>query len=462
MIAVNISHQKLTRLIKKYNVPGPRYTSYPTAVQFSENFDDGLIRRMQENRLSKPAKYSLYIHIPFCFSLCWYCGCTKVITKNQDRGDVYLDYLEKEMVLTKRSFHKDSSLKQIHFGGGTPTFLSPEQLRRLGKLIHSNFKVADDVEFSVEIDPRRVEKDHVKALAEIGCNRASLGVQDTNADVQKAIHRVQPFEQTRNVAGWLRSCGIEDVNLDLIYGLPLQTPSTFQKTIKDAVSLDPDRFAIYSYAHLPSVMPAQKLLNEADFPSTDEKLSMLIHAIEELPKLGYRYIGMDHFARENDDLSIALDEGTLQRNFQGYSTHAELEMIALGMSGISQGNRLYTQNDKDLDNYYSLLDSGQLPIKKILKLTDEDLIRRKIIMQIMCRGEVSYKEFFKETGIDIKNTYSEQLDGLHALESDGLLIQSKDGFFITQLGRLFLRNIAMVFDEYLTRPNHKTTYSKTV
>jgi oxygen-independent coproporphyrinogen-3 oxidase len=264
------------------------------------------------------------------------------------------------------------------------------------------------------------------------------------------------------VTDWLRSNGIKDINLDLIYGLPLQTPSTFQKTITDAVSLDPDRFAIYSYAHLPSVMPAQKLLNESDFPSTDEKLSMLIHAIEQLPQLGYRYIGMDHFARENDDLSIALDEGTLQRNFQGYSTHAELEMIALGMSGISQGNRLYTQNDKDLDGYYSLLDKGLLPVKKVLKLTGEDLVRRKIIMQIMCKGEINFEAFFNETGVDMKSTYKEELARLHELESDGLLIQTGTGFIITETGRLFLRNIAMVFDEYLTRPNHKTTYSKTV
>jgi oxygen-independent coproporphyrinogen-3 oxidase len=459
---VNITHQKLINLVKKYNVPGPRYTSYPTAVQFSEKFDDSLIRTLQENRLAKPANYSLYIHIPFCFSLCWYCGCTKIITKNQDRGDLYLDYLEKEMKITALSFHSESQLKQIHFGGGTPTFLSPKQLRRLGSLIHENFSVANDVEFSVEIDPRRVEENHIKALSEIGVNRASLGVQDTNPDVQKAIHRIQPFEQTRNVTDWLRSNGIKDINLDLIYGLPLQTPSTFQKTITDAVSLDPDRFAIYSYAHLPSVMPAQKLLNESDFPSTDEKLSMLIHAIEQLPQLGYRYIGMDHFARENDDLSIALDEGTLQRNFQGYSTHAELEMIALGMSGISQGNRLYTQNDKDLDGYYSLLDKGRLPVKKVLKLTGEDLVRRKIIMQIMCKGEINFEAFFNETGVDMKSTYKEELARLHELESDGLLIQTGTGFIITETGRLFLRNIAMVFDEYLTRPNHKTTYSKTV
>lgn len=459
---MNISHDKLISLVKKYNVPGPRYTSYPTAVQFSENFDQELIRSMLKNRSENIAHYSLYIHIPFCFSLCWYCGCTKIITKNQDRGDVYLDYLEKEMQLTAASFHKKSLLKQIHFGGGTPTFLSPEQLRRLGQLIQTYFKVAGDVEFSVEIDPRRVDESHVKALADIGCNRASLGVQDTNPDVQKAIHRIQPFSQTKKVAEWLRSNNINDINLDLIYGLPLQTPSTFQKTIEDAVSLDPDRFAIYSYAHLPSIMPAQKLLNEDEFPTTDEKLSMLIHAIEELPKLGYRYIGMDHFAREGDDLSKALDEGTLQRNFQGYSTHAELEMIALGMSGISQGNYLYTQNEKDLDAYYSLLDERNLPIKKVLALGDEDLIRRKIIMQIMCKGELNYKSFFEETGINVKELYSAELSRLEELESDGLLLLMDSGFYITEPGRLFLRNIAMVFDEYLARPNHQKTYSKTV
>ncbi len=457
-----LNQSKLFGLIEKYNVSGPRYTSYPTAVQFQSDFDDSILESEFQIRSEKPALYSLYIHIPFCFSLCWYCGCTKVIAKNQDRGDAYLDYLEKEMKLVSDDIHPESSLKQIHFGGGTPTFLTPDQLMKLGSLIRKYFTIHPDPEFSVEIDPRRITEEHVIALQKIGCNRASLGVQDTDPEVQKAIHRIQPFDQTQKVVSDLRKHGINQINLDLIYGLPKQNPETFRQTLDDALSLNPDRFAIYSYAHIPSVMPAQKLLKEKDFPSTNEKLSMLVMAIDHLGKNGYQYIGMDHFARKSDELVKALHEGSLQRNFQGYSTHAELDMIALGMSGISQSGRLYYQNEKTLDDYYRLLDDGELPIKKAYALTDEDKIRKKIIMQIMCKGEVNFPEFLSQTGINIPEKYSSELDQLAGFESDGLLIQTPNGFHITETGRLFLRNIAMVFDEHLKNRQQKVTYSKTV
>ncbi len=455
-------NSNLPALIEKYNVAGPRYTSYPTAVQFDTNFDQKYLRDELKNRRNNPRHYSLYIHIPFCFSLCWYCGCTKIITKDQDRGTIYLDFLEKEMQLISKKMHPNSSLKQIHFGGGTPTFLDPGQLRRLGGMIQTYFPIHPKPEYSVEIDPRRVSEEHVAALAEIGCNRASLGVQDTNPEVQKAIHRIQPFEQSRIVTEHLRKHGIHHINVDLIYGLPKQTPASFHQTLDDTLSLNPDRFAIYSYAHIPSVMPAQKLLKEDDFPSTNEKLSMLLMAIEYLQENGYEYIGMDHFAKETDELSKALHEGTLHRNFQGYSTHAELDMIALGMSGISQSSRLFYQNSKDLDEYYRLLKEGQLPVKKGYSLTDEDKIRKKIIMQIMCKGEINYSKFLEETGVDIPEKYPSELNLLSEFESDGLLIQTPNGFHITEIGRLFLRNIAMVFDEYLKKSRIKATYSKTV
>lgn len=452
----------LSALIEKYNVAGPRYTSYPTAVQFEPNFSQGDLQDELKNRRNHPRPYSLYIHIPFCFSLCWYCGCTKIITKDQDRGSLYLDFVEKEMKLISEHMHKDSSLKQIHFGGGTPTFLDPGQLRRLGGMIQTYFNIHPNPEYSVEIDPRRVSEEHVAALAEIGCNRASLGVQDTNPEVQKAIHRIQPFEQSQKITGFLRNHGIHHVNIDLIYGLPKQKPASFQQTLDDTLSLNPDRFAIYSYAHIPSVMPAQKLLTEEDFPSTQEKLSMLLAAIEYLQENGYVYIGMDHFAKETDELSKALQEGTLHRNFQGYSTHAELDMIALGMSGISQSSRLFYQNTKDLDEYYRLLEEGQLPVIKGYSLTDEDKIRKKIIMQIMCKGAINYSKFLEITGVDIPEKYPSELDLLTEFEIDGLLIQSPNGFHITETGRLFLRNIAMVFDEYLKKSRVKAAYSKTV
>ena len=456
------SRREILELVKKYNVSGPRYTSYPTAVQFTEEFDPAILKKTFRERSNRKQKLSLYFHIPFCFSLCWYCGCTKIITRDQDRGDAYLDYLEKEIDLVKRTIHPESSVKQIHFGGGTPTFLTPPQLRRLGELIHRGFSVEMDVEFSVEFDPRRCEEDHIKALSEIGCNRASLGVQDTNEDVQQAIHRIQPFEKTKEVTELLRKHGIIDINFDLIYGLPKQTIETFNQTIDDVVSLNPDRFAVYSYAHLPSLMPAQKLLNEDDFPSTDEKLRMMMTATERFPELGYRFIGMDHFAKEDDELAKALDDGTLQRNFQGYSTHAELEMIALGMSGISQGSDLYYQNEKDLARYYESLDNGKLPVKKVLPLNHMDKIRRDVIMQIMCRATINYDEFARKTGLNFNYTFIDELETLQPMEADGLLLLLDNRLKITDKGRFFVRNIAMVFDEYLKTKNHRNTYSKTV
>ncbi len=452
----------LLDLVKKYNVSGPRYTSYPTAVQFTEIFDEVILEQSLEKRSQKITPLSLYFHIPFCFSLCWYCGCTKIITRDQDRGDVYLDYLEKEIALVQQTIHPHSPVKQIHFGGGTPTFLTPDQLHRLGHLIHTNFNVHKDVEFSVEIDPRRCGEEHIKTLRKIGCNRASLGVQDTNKEVQQAIHRIQPFEQTRKITSLLRKYGILNINFDLIYGLPKQSLSTFNQTIDDVVSLDPDRFAIYSYAHLPTMMPAQKLLNEDDFPSTQQKLSMMITAVERLPELGYKFIGMDHFAKEENELSLALENGTLQRNFQGYSTHAELEMIALGMSGISQGDDLYYQNEKDLARYYSMLDAGKLPVKKVLTLTEEDKIRRKVIMQIMCQTIINFDEFSADTGVNFTKMFSKVPEKLHSMEADGLLFLLNNHLAITDRGRFFLRNIAMVFDEYLQNKTPNNTYSKIV
>ena len=454
--------ENLFHLIQKYNVPGPRYTSYPTAIQFSETFNNQNVEARLARIRSAGKPLSLYFHIPFCFSLCWYCGCTKIITRDSNRGDVYLDYLEKEAALISQSLDTAPVVKQIHFGGGTPTFLTPAQLRRLGRMICNQFDVHPDVEFSVEIDPRRCTEEHVAALSEIGVNRASLGVQDTNSDVQEAIHRIQPFEQTQKVTEQLREHGISDINFDLIYGLPRQTTDTFRQTIADVSALDPNRLAVYSYAHMPGIMPAQKLLNEEEFPSPIEKLNMLMTAISLLPEYGYRYIGMDHFAREDDELSRALDEGSLHRNFQGYSTHAELDMVALGMSGISMSDDLYVQNRKDIGGYYESLDDDRLPIQKILELSDEDRLRRSVIMGIMCRGEINYSEFFAKTSLDFKSRFSRELGLLDDLESDGLLFKDAGGFFVTETGRLFLRNIAMVFDGYRDKKKGRVVYSKTV
>ena len=451
-----------TDLITKYNVPGPRYTSYPTAVQFKETKNtDELISALKVRNLVQ-RNISLYIHIPFCFSLCWYCGCTKIITRDRDRGDVYLDYLAKEMDLIAGMLHPESEVIQLHLGGGTPTFLSPPQLKKLGDELQKRFRFHKEIEFGVEIDPRSFTEQHAQVLAQIGCNRASLGVQDTNSDVQKAIHRIQPLEKTELSVTWLRQNGIKSINLDLIYGLPRQTVTTFSRTISDILPLNPDRLAVYSYAHIPSVMPSQKLLNADEFPSPGEKLSMLAYSIEALESQGYRYIGMDHFSKANDELSKALDNGTLQRNFQGYSTHSDTDMYALGMSGISMAGNFYFQNSKDIDSYYTGLKNGVLPVVKQLQLTRDDEIRRAWISKIMCKPVIYFDDFNEKWGIDAKSYFAEEWNLLIEPEQEGLLSVSDDAIIIHPTGRLFLRNIAMIFDSYLQSSHTDRPYSKTV
>jgi oxygen-independent coproporphyrinogen III oxidase len=452
----------IKELIQKYNVTGPRYTSYPTAVQFTEVDNPSDIIDQVSERNHNPTNISLYFHVPFCFSLCWYCGCTKIISKNTDRGDAYIDYLVKEMDLIAQTLHSDSRVIQLHMGGGTPTFLRPDQLQRLGSEVGKRFTYHKEIEFSVEIDPRTCTKEHVEALASIGCNRASLGVQDTNEEVQEAIHRIQPFEQTKQVTVWLRNEGIESINFDLIYGLPKQNRKTFNKTLDDVLSLSPDRFAVYSYAHLPSLMPSQKLLNVEDFPSPDEKLSMLMLAIERLQQEGYLYIGMDHFSKKGDELTRAFSEGTLQRNFQGYSTHANTDMYALGMSGISMVDSVYYQNTKDLNEYYEVLDEGKLPVIKKIQLTQDDKIRRDWIMHLMCKPSVKFEPFNEKWNIDLMEYFGDEWDRLDELEEDGLILRLNDEIRILEKGRLFLRNIAMVFDAYLPADRITQRFSKTI
>ncbi len=385
-----------------------------------------------------------------------------MITKDQDRGDLYLEYLQKEMDQVAGILHPDSEVVQIHFGGGTPTFLKPDQLQRLGKAIHCRFNLTDETEFGVEIDPRKCTQEHIQTLADIGCNRASLGVQDTNEEVQQAIHRIQPFEQTKQVTQWLREAGINSINFDLIYGLPLQTLDTFRKTMDDVISLVPDRLAVYSYAHIPSMMPAQKLLNEEDMPTTDEKLSMLQLSISHLTDNGYRFIGMDHFSREDEELSRAMDNGTLQRNFQGYSTLAGADLYAFGMSGISNVGNYYWQNTKELGEYYKRLDKNESPVAKVLQLCKDDRLRHHVIMQIMCKMGLSFDEIEEKWGIVFEDYFSSSLERLSELQADGFVEVSNTKITITERGRLFLRNVAMCFDKYLNRKTSARSFSKTV
>jgi oxygen-independent coproporphyrinogen III oxidase len=443
-------------LIEKHNVPGPRYTSYPPATQFKNGLSvQQLLDKIRENNLTA-GDLSLYFHLPFCRSLCWYCGCTTVITTNQSESAKYLDYLDRELELIAPVLNPERKVVQLHLGGGTPNFLTPEEIVQLGRMIRSRFNIAPDVEASVEIDPRRFTRSHLSALHETGFNRASIGVQDHNPLVQKAVHRIQPFALTKTVVEWMREAGFLSLNIDLIYGLPYQTPDSFAKTLDDVLELQPDRFAVFNYAHVPWLKPAQKILIEAALPSPRTKLQLLKVTVEKLISAGYVYIGMDHFSRANDELAIAQRQKTLQRNFQGYSTRGGADIYAFGMSAISKVDDFYWQNFKDLNAYYAALDRGQLPLAKGYILTADDRIRRQTIMRLMCDLELDYAEMSRLLDVDFVEYFGRELESLDDLEADGLVLKSPSGLVVTNLGRLLIRNIAMRFDAYIpTRTQHK-------
>ncbi|MBA4149922.1 MAG: oxygen-independent coproporphyrinogen III oxidase [Verrucomicrobia bacterium] len=448
-------------LVRKYNVPGPRYTSYPPATLFSENVNFGSLREKIRENAASDRDLSLYFHLPFCQTLCWYCGCNTVITTDQSVSDKYIDYLAKEMSLLQRDLNPNRKVAQLHFGGGTPTFLNAKELRRVGALIHERFNFADDIEAGVEIDPRRLTNDQVVALREIGFNRASIGVQDNNPIVQKAVHRIQPFAQTKMAIDWLRNAGFSSINIDLIYGLPHQTPESFEKTLDEVLCLKPNRFAVFSYAHVPWIKPAQRILEDRILPTPETKLAILKLTIERLTSEGYVYIGMDHFAREDDELAIAQREKTLQRNFQGYSTRGNTDIFAFGMSSISQVDDIYWQNQKELSGYYDAIDAGELPLVKGYILTPEDKLRRTTIMRLMCDLSLDFSAMSKMLGIDFKEHFCAELESMDELEADGLIVKTAEGLIVTDLGRLLIRNIAMRFDAYMPKQTERR-FSKTI
>ncbi len=448
-------------LLRKYNVPGPRYTSYPTALRFSEEVDSAtLLDDLQQSARDKNP-LSLYFHLPFCQSACWFCGCTRIITRNPTAPDRYLDYLQKEIELTRPHIGEDRQAVQMHFGGGTPTYFAPDQVARLGELIRDNFSLAPNAENSVEVDPRRIEREHLDAWRELGCQRASLGVQDNNPRVQQAINRIQPKEVTAQAVQWLREAGFQSINIDLIYGLPFQTVMTFDNTLDEILELEPDRLAVFSYAHVPWSKPAQKILDrQGGLPDATVKLAILERVAERLAQAGYVYIGMDHFARAGDELAVAQRNGTLQRNFQGYSTQAGTEILGLGMSAISQTPNSYRQNHKELRSYQEALKEGQLPWSRGYVLTAEDHRRRDTIHRLMCDLRLDFAEQSDRLGIDFKARYASELNALGSMEKDGLLQRTKRGIEVTPAGRFLIRNIAMTFDAYLDRSASR--YSRTV
>ncbi len=436
-------------LVEKYNRPGPRYTSYPTALQFSpETPVDALLA--DSARGSSPL--SLYFHLPFCESLCWFCACAKEITENRRKADTYLDYLEREMdmFLEASPGCRQRVVEQLHYGGGSPSFLTPAQMRRLTALWRDRFTIADEAELSVEIDPRTLDAERVAALAEAGFWRASFGVQDVNPEVQKRIHRIQPSSLNRQTLGWLRAAGFRSINVDLIYGLPGQTVDTFDETLDEVLDYHPDRFAIFSYAHVPWVAPAQKILETKNsLPGPELKLSLLERIIERLTSEGYVYIGMDHFAKPEDELAVAQRAGTLHRNFQGYSTRAGREITAFGMSSISQTSGSYRQNEKTLGAYYAAINAGRLPVERGYLLNADDKIRRTVIMELMCHGRIHYDSLGQRLGIAFREYFARELASFGELEADGLLVCREEGLQVTPTGWLLLRNIALHFDRYL-------------
>lgn len=448
-------------LAKKYNRPGPRYTSYPTAPQFSSDVTlDDWEDCIKQNNKDSQKFLSLYFHLPFCDTLCWFCGCTMLITKNPVKIDEYLNVLFQEIDLYKSRLNPDRKVVQMHYGGGTPTYLSPDQLRSLGTKIQDSFNFAHDAEIGCEMDPRGLTRDHIVALRETGFNRASIGVQDFNPKVQKAINRINPPEMVREVVSWIRELEFQSLNLDLIYGLPHQTSDSFMKTLDIILELDPDRLAVFNYAHVPWLKPHQKLIKDEDLPQPDEKLAMLKLIIERLTSSGYIYIGMDHFAKVDDELTIAQKEKTLQRNFQGYSTKSEADIYALGMSSISQVDGLYAQNFKELPQYYEQIQKQKLPYEKGTILSKDDAIRRQVIMRLMCDMELDYKRMSDILQISFVNYFESDLEALDEFQKDGLITTYSGGFLVTEKGRLFIRNIAMIFDAYLDKS--KTRFSRTI
>ncbi len=446
------------QLIEKYNRPGPRYTSYPPANHFRDVEDPApLMRSVAQGN----APLSLYFHLPFCETLCWFCGCHMIPTLDRSKATDYVDLLEQELALFARYHRAEREAVQLHFGGGTPNFFGPDQIDRLAALIDRHFTFTHDAEKSVELDPRRLSAAHVEAFARMGLTRASFGVQDSNPKVQEVIHRIQP--QAMNVAAMetLRANGFDSVNVDLIYGLPLQSPESFDQTLDQVLELQPDRFAIFNYAHVPWMRPAQKILEKAGLPDARTKLELLQLCIERLTREGYVYIGMDHFALPDDELVVAQREGSLQRNFQGYSTRAGVEICGFGISSISQGADGYRQNVKDIESYRARLESGRLPVAKGYQLTAEDKLRADVIMRLMCDLALDYATMSQQWGIDFESHFASALEQLNEPAEDGLIEFTPEGLKVSERGRLFIRNLAMCFDAYL-EPAVEGRYSKTV
>ncbi|MDD5176831.1 MAG: oxygen-independent coproporphyrinogen III oxidase [Sterolibacterium sp.] len=452
------------QLIRRFDVNGPRYTSYPTADRFVEAFDAEDYRMWLGRRtiggISRPL--SLYFHIPFCNTICYYCACNKIITKDHGRSAKYLKYLGKELAMQAEALEGSHEVVQLHWGGGTPTFLSQEEMRRLMDMTREHFHLIPNGEYSIEVDPRKVDAGTVALLGELGFNRMSIGVQDFDPAVQQAVNRIQSLEETKLVIEAARTNDFKSVSVDLIYGLPKQNVISFNRTLEEVIRLSPDRLSIYNYAHLPGLAKPQRRINESDLPTSDAKLQILQLAIRRLTNAGYVFIGMDHFAKPDDELAVAQRQGRLHRNFQGYSTHAEADLMAFGVSSISKVGPTYCQNVKTIDEYYDYLDRGILPVVRGIELNADDLLRRSIIQALMCHFVLSIESIEIAHLIDFKSYFATELSALREMEQAGLLKIDKQWISVEPRGRMLVRNIAMVFDRYLRIDHERTRYSKVI
>ena len=450
-------------LIRRYDLAGPRYTSYPTALQFHEQISpfDFLHALRDSRKAMRPL--SLYVHVPFCANICYYCACNKVITKDRGRAQPYLKRLEQEIRLIACHLDPRQTVEQLHFGGGTPTFLSHDELRQLMGHLREHFNLLDDDsgDYGIEIDPREADWSTMGLLRELGFNRVSIGLQDLDPEVQRAVNRLQSLEETRAVIDAARTLQFRSINIDLIYGLPKQTPQAFARTLEEVISLQPDRLSVFNYAHLPERFMPQRRINTSDLPSPAEKLSMLERTIEQLTGAGYRYIGMDHFALPDDELAIAQEESTLQRNFQGYTTHGHCDLIGLGVSAISQIGDLYCQNSSDIAHYQHTLGSDQLATSRGLLCNQDDRIRREVIQHIICNLHVPFLRIEQMFNIDFRGYFSNQWPALETMAADGLIALDNEHLTVLPAGRLLVRSICMVFDAYLAQQSRQR-YSRVI
>ncbi len=451
-------------LIRRYDASGPRYTSYPTAVSFTDGFGEADYRRAAAESNSFPAPLSLYFHIPFCDTICFYCACNKIATKNHSMVGDYLDRLEREIAMQAALYDSGRMVEQLHWGGGTPTFLNHDEMLRLMEATRRHFRLRDDDggDYSIEIDPRSVSTESIRHLRSLGFNRFSLGVQDVNPVVQRAVNRIQPIGMTREIVQACHDAGARSVNLDLIYGLPMQTIESFEQTVEAVLELSPDRLSVFNYAHLPERFKPQRRIKEADLPSGADKLEILKRTIRRLTDAGYVYIGMDHFAKPDDELVRAQQEGHLHRNFQGYTTRGDCDLVAMGVSSISKVRDVYSQNGKDLESYYRALDAGQLPVIKGIRLTEDDILRRDVISRLICNFALDMADVEQEYGIDFRDYFAGELEALEPMVADGLVEVGEALIRILPRGRMLVRNVCMTFDAHLQKARAEARFSKVI